>query len=63
MNLSGLIASIFLCATIGAHAEDFKLEPGYVSLFNGQDLTGWGYRTNNFDGKIPTDDWSSLGQR
>ena len=25
-------------------------------LFNGQDLTGWGYRTNNFDGKIASDD-------
>jgi hypothetical protein len=54
MNLSVLIASIFL--TIGAHAEDSKLEPGYVSLFNGQDLTGWGYRTNNFDGKTQSDD-------
>ena len=26
-------------------------EPGFVSLFNGRDLTGWGYRTNNFDGQ------------
>ncbi len=34
-----------------ARADDFKLEPGYISLFNGQDLTGWGYKTNNFDGK------------
>ena len=31
--------------------DSFALEPGYVSLFNGRDLTGWGYRTNNFDGK------------
>ena len=31
--------------------DDFTLEPGFVSLFNGRDLTGWGYRTNNFDGK------------
>jgi lysophospholipase L1-like esterase len=31
--------------------DDFALEPGFVSLFNGRDLTGWGYRTNNFDGK------------
>ena len=31
--------------------DTFALEPGYVSLFNGRDLTGWGYRTNNFDGK------------
>jgi lysophospholipase L1-like esterase len=31
--------------------DDFMPEPGFVSLFNGRDLTGWGYRTNNFDGK------------
>ena len=39
-----------------ARADDFKLEPGYISLFNGDDLTGWGYRTNNFDGKPASDD-------
>jgi len=37
-------------------ADDFKPEPGYISLFNGIDLTGWGYRTNNFDGKTASDD-------
>lgn len=37
-------------------ADDFKPEPGYVSLFNGKDLTGWGYRTNNFDGKLASAD-------
>ena len=39
-----------------ARADDFKPEPGYSSLFNGRDLTGWGYRTNNFDGKTESDD-------
>ena len=39
-----------------ALADDFKLEPGYISLFNGKDLTGWGYKTNNFDGKVASDD-------
>ena len=39
-----------------ARADDFKLEPGYVSLFNGTNLTGWGYQTNNFDGKTASDD-------
>ena len=24
--------------------DDFKPEPGFVSLFNGRDLTGWGFR-------------------
>lgn len=37
-------------------ADDFKPEPGYVLLFNGHDLTGWGYLTNNFDGKTESDD-------
>ena len=37
-------------------ADDFKPEPGYISLFNGKDLTGWGYLTNNFDGKTASDD-------
>ena len=34
-------------ATLGyleTQAEDFKPDPGFVSLFNGRDLTGWGYR-------------------
>lgn len=36
--------------------DDFVPEPGYVSLFNGHDLTGWGFRTNNFDGlKVSND--------
>src|ERR1041384_2365455 len=43
-------------ALTGARADDFQLEPGYVSLFNGKDLTGWGYKTNNFDGKTESDD-------
>jgi len=34
-----------------ARADEFKPEPGYVSLFNGHDLTGWGYRTNLYEGK------------
>ena len=39
-----------------AGADAFKPEPGYISLFNGKDLTGWGYKTNNFDGKTASDD-------
>jgi lysophospholipase L1-like esterase len=40
-------------------ADDFKPEPGFEMLFNGRDLTGWGYRkkktlekSESFDGKI-----------
>jgi len=39
-----------------ARADDFKPEPGYISLFNGTNLTGWGYRTNQFDGKTASND-------
>jgi CubicO group peptidase (beta-lactamase class C family)/lysophospholipase L1-like esterase len=34
-------------ATLGhldTESDDFKPEPGYVSLFNGRDLSGWGFR-------------------
>ncbi|WP_146454607.1 GDSL-type esterase/lipase family protein [Rubripirellula tenax] len=34
-------------ATLGfveTEADDFQCEAGYTSLFNGKDLTGWGYR-------------------
>jgi lysophospholipase L1-like esterase len=34
-------------ATLGfmeREADDFQPEPGFISLFNGRDLTGWGYR-------------------
>ena len=43
--------------------DNFHLEPGYVSLFNGHDLTGWGFRakktfkpTSTFDGKKASND-------
>ena len=52
------IVALFLAsaALFVARADDFKPEPGYISLFNGTNLTGWGYRTNNFDGKTASDD-------
>ena len=43
--------------------DEFNLEPGFESLFNGKDFTGWGFRDQktmeskgNFDGKITTTD-------
>jgi len=56
--LSNGVVAVFLgtLALTVAHAADFKPEPGFVSLFNGKDLTGWGYRTNNFDGKKESPD-------
>jgi hypothetical protein len=60
-------------ATLGyleTELDDFENEPGFVSLFNGKDLTGWGFRATaandkkktaakpavNFDGKTASDD-------
>ena len=55
-----------LVATHGfveAKSDTFHLEPGYVSLFNGHDLTGWGFRAKKtfkpattFDGKKASND-------
>ncbi len=45
-----------LVASSAAPADDFKPESGYIILFNGKDLTGWGYRTNQFDGKTTSED-------
>lgn len=43
--------------------DDFQLEPGFVSLFNGHDLTGWCFRdkksfetTESFDGQKTSND-------
>jgi lysophospholipase L1-like esterase len=41
-------------ATLGfveTEPDKFAPEAGFKSLFNGKDLTGWGYKTNNFDGQ------------
>ncbi len=54
LSLIGFLMFATSLAVFGA--DDFKPEPGYISLFNGTDLTGWGYRTNNFDGKTASDD-------
>ena len=45
-----------------ARSEEFTPEPGFVSLYNGKDLTGWGYRDKEqkvletFDGKAGASD-------
>ena len=53
-------------ATLGlleTDPEAFKIEDGFTSLFNGHDLTGWGYAdpkgnqvTHSFDGKTTSSD-------
>ena len=48
-----------ILATLGFvenEPDAFEAEPGFISLFNGRDLTGWGFKTNNFDGKTQSND-------
>jgi len=53
---------VSLAAFLVARADDFKPEPGYISLFNGNDLTGWGYQTNNFDRQTQSHDGRYSGK-
>ncbi len=56
-----------ILATLGfleTEPDTFQLEPGFESLFNGKDLTGWGFRIDakgkgrnaTFDGQTASDD-------
>lgn len=48
-----------LFATLGfleTQPDAFEVEQGFVSLFNGTNLTGWGYRTNNFEAQSASPD-------
>jgi hypothetical protein len=56
MNRTILFSLIGFVALSLSRADDFKPEPGYVSLFNGTDLSGWGYKTNSFDGHAVSSD-------
>ena len=40
LSLSIVMISVFLVST-GIFAEDKKLEPGFVSMFDGKTLKGW----------------------
>ena len=57
-----LVLTLALSALFLARAVDFTPEPGFVSLYNGKDLTGWGYRDKEqkvletFDGKAEASD-------
>ena len=63
-----LLAALF-CTTSAIKADDWKPEPGFKSLFNGHDLTGWTFRAKTdkkdphvgeviekFDGKTESSD-------
>jgi hypothetical protein len=52
-----LIVVPLLFALHTSPARGDKPEPGFVELFNGKDLTGWGYKGGaKFDGKTESDD-------
>ena len=57
-----LLLSALLCVSITARAADWQPELGFINLYNGKDLTGWGYRDKDqkvletFDGKTEASD-------
>ncbi len=64
-----LVALVLLALANVAHADDWKPDAGFKTLFNGRDLTGWCFRakvdrnspgagdiTERFDGKTESSD-------
>ncbi len=51
-----LILGLSFFAQQPVRSDDAKLEPGFVSLFNGKDLTGWRYYKENLEGKTSSAD-------
>jgi hypothetical protein len=59
MKKTSCLYSVALLLTFSAAcawAAQAETEPGFISLFNGKDLTGWGFKTNNFDGQTVSND-------
>src|SRR5262249_44784039 len=55
----GAAALLTVLAALGRAAdEEFRPEPGFTSLFNGKDLTGWTYKGHkgSLDGKTESPD-------
>ena len=53
---------LFVCSSF---AEEAALEAGFISLYNGKDLAGWGYSADDsFDGKTDASDgrYSARGE-
>ena len=44
MNKRNWLAVLCCLVSIAVRAEDWQPEPGFKSLFNGKDLTGWSFR-------------------
>ena len=68
MKYSSLFLAALFLAPISvpmALAEDWKPDAGFISLYNGKDLTGWSYSaTDKFDGKTEASDgrYSAKGE-
>lgn len=57
MRLIRFCTLALVSAGFALAADAFKLEPGFTSLFNGRDLTGWSYSaTDKFDGQTMASD-------
>jgi hypothetical protein len=62
LRIFAAVAVTFFAMLSLVRAEDWAAEPGFVSLYNGKDLTGWGYRDKEqkvletFDGKAEASD-------
>ena len=50
LRIPFITVAVALSAHFHARAEEWKPEEGFTSLYNGRDLTGWGYRDK--DGKV-----------
>jgi hypothetical protein len=48
------LAALALLVSSGRAGDDFKLEEGYTSLFNGKDLSGWRQGKDKLDGLTST---------
>ncbi len=55
LHITSLLALLMVAPL--TQAEDWKPDPGFISLYNGKDLTGWGYTAEEkFDGKTEASD-------
>lgn len=59
VSLPTMLILMTLPSVPGREGDDFKIEEGYTSLFNGKDLTGWRYpgaKGRDMDGRTATPD-------
>ncbi len=52
----GLLFALVLFTNVSRAEDTFVVEPGFKSLFNGKDLTGWRLDKEGLDGKAATND-------